>query len=59
MLLQAVTQTKDRGFVRKQTKFFQLRKFAKHGGVKEGLFHGQVQQGDSLLHEVRALHGLQ
>ena len=36
-----------------------LGKLPVQGHIKEGFFHGQIRQGELLLHEVDAQHGLQ
>ena len=40
-------------------RFIELYKSAVQRGVKEGFFHARVGQGEPLLKEVRAQHGLQ
>lgn len=52
-------KTQDGDLVWQAGKFFKVGKLTVQRGVKEGLFHARVCQGEPLLHEVDARHGLQ
>ena len=59
VLLQPVAKAQDGALVGQACEFFKLRKLAVQRGVKESFFHAGVRQGEPLLKEVRAQHGLQ
>ena len=59
MLFKAVTETQDGALVRQAAKLFKLCKLTVQRRVKEGFLHAGVRQGEPLLHEVNAQHGLQ
>ena len=56
--LQPVPESKDGGLIWQAAKLLKLGKLPVQRGVKESFFHGGVRQGEPLLYEVRAQHGL-
>ena len=54
-----MAKPQDGGLVWQAAMCVQLGKLAVQGHIEESLFHGRVGQGEPLLHEMDAQHGLQ